>query len=723
MAAQFHMTALANGAASVVSGANVMGINSFADGQYTTFLEGFPLFKNRIREASGFGTAATYNAQVALNSAGWPTADFQVILFNGTQQSWGVGNFSCGFIGSGSETISAVNSATVSNIVHGSGGAYTTFTLTSTTALGGGANFGFSVTGTSGAITNIFAYLPEYNTLNTIDNPASASAFTAEAVSFYRQFSFMRLMWYSNSQSNTTQMTSANRNTPANTQTQTLGLNGGFNTYALSSSPGSTSATLASTWAGATGNYAVIFYSTTGGADQARNVTLTQGSTTTFTWSNALSGSYEATAAIGIEGAPIEWMIALANATGTMGLWINIPAWEDGTDGSPGSYSTAVLQLLASSYTSSGPLYFERGNENFWNTYFCTPVLNNLLSVASGSYSDVLDYMAYGAHAFANLARSYLPSGWWGARAFQVEGSQAVVGGFGSYYTADYLGSLDTRSGGNPGADVQYIALAPYVNPTIGGSDSVATIESNVYSWLTSQAPDWGAEQTDIVARNYGLKGLVTYESGIQWNTVSGTSNANVGAAIMDSGMTAPIRAIYQQYANFGFQAYGHFAAGVYVSSMYANAAPVNELSTNYSTLISSGSPTLAAIQPFEAAQTITRNVVSGSGSSFSGANWADNIGVTDGTFSQAWTGVPNLSFFDTGYCLYRVWNPTAASLVLTLSVTFSGVSGSPTSNLIVNGTTVASGVAVSNGVVTFGSVTLRQGTISLCSGSRARKP
>jgi hypothetical protein len=400
-----------------------------------------------------------------------------------------------------------------------------------------------------------------------------------------------------------------------------------------------------------------------------------------------------------------------------MGLWINIPCYEDGTDGEPGSYSTAVLQLLASSYTSSGKVFFERGNENIWNNYPTTACLNNLFNIATGTYSDVWDYLAAGAHTFANLARANLPAGWWGTKVFQVEGQQAATGN-GPYYTGDYLGDLNTRSGGNPSADVQYIAIAPYVNPVVGSSDSVSTIESNVDEWIVNGANSWGAEQTDIVARSFGLtNGLLSYESGIQWNICGNpgsscsNSNANEGAAMMAIGMTPQITAIYQQYADLGFQAYTHFATGVWAQG--GPTAPDNELSTSYSSLISTGSPTLAGIQPFEAGQTVTRNVVSASGATIPGYNYADNIGNSNNcsfASTNVQTPVPNVPFFLGGNCFYRVWNPNSTSQTYTLVASFSDVSGSPTTNLVVNGTTQASGVAVSNGAVTVGSVTLAPG-------------
>src|SRR6185312_5993608 len=92
------------------------------------------------------------------------------------------------------------------------GGGDMTFDLT-----GVGTNAGFSVTGTSGSTTNIFAYLPAYLG-SAIEDKLSASAFTTEAIATYSKAGYIRAMDWSNSIGNSTTMTSANRAKPSNTQ-------------------------------------------------------------------------------------------------------------------------------------------------------------------------------------------------------------------------------------------------------------------------------------------------------------------------------------------------------------------------------------------------------------------------------------------------------------------------------------------------------------------------
>jgi len=190
------------------------GMNLSAGGSGSTYFEGLPIYKNRIRESKGFFVAGSSTTLATVDASGWPTQDFQVILtaanFVSTRGEWAAGTWKCGFIGAG--TPAGLNGSTASNIVPGSGGGYTTFDLT-----GVGTNAGFSVTGTSGSTTNIFAYLPAYLG-SAIEDKLSASAFTTEAIATYSKAGYIRAMDWSNSIGNSTTMTSANRAKPSNTQ-------------------------------------------------------------------------------------------------------------------------------------------------------------------------------------------------------------------------------------------------------------------------------------------------------------------------------------------------------------------------------------------------------------------------------------------------------------------------------------------------------------------------
>jgi hypothetical protein len=200
---------------------NPMGINDGAGGAGTHYYEGFPMFKNRVRESQGFSVYGTPGSPATLNSAGWPTQSFGVLLWiaaAGTPPSWLSGTWSCGFIGTGSETVSTYQAAqnTVTNYVARSGGAYSTFNLVIGTPTNAAVDF--QVGNVSTAVTNIYCYLPEYNTLSGIDTPTSSSAYTTEALAHYSNYNFIRWMNWNEVIGNATTMTSANRLTPSNTQ-------------------------------------------------------------------------------------------------------------------------------------------------------------------------------------------------------------------------------------------------------------------------------------------------------------------------------------------------------------------------------------------------------------------------------------------------------------------------------------------------------------------------
>lgn len=204
---------------------NPMGINFSAGGSGTTYYEGFPIFKNRVRESAGFGTATT-GVPATLDANGWPNQNFDVTLWSqgsvGTTPSWVAGTWKGGFIGTGSETIAGYNGVVVTNIVHGTSGAYTTFDVTNV-----GPNGGFAVGNVTGSVTNVFCYLPEYPAA-TIDNPLSANAFTAEAIAHYSNYGWIRWMVWNNPINNNTVMTSSNRLTPSNTQAIFVNTNTGL---------------------------------------------------------------------------------------------------------------------------------------------------------------------------------------------------------------------------------------------------------------------------------------------------------------------------------------------------------------------------------------------------------------------------------------------------------------------------------------------------------------
>ena len=692
----------------VFNAPNPVGINLAVGGSAQLSFEAFPLFKNRVRESRGF-TNIGGTATVALSAAGWPTADFSVILWEGNNPSWLQAGyaFACGFLTTtGTETIAARGGGTVTGIVRGSIGTYTTFDYIAPAGV-----CGFNITGTSGTTANVFAFLGPYRnyapaagTNGPIDDPTTAAAFTQEAILHYSQYAHLRLMGYSFTIVNCQVGSSATRSTPANTQARRdFGLTQNP-TFTGSPASGATSATLSAAWPYPSGSYVFPFISP--GNHQARICTLTNGATT-CTWTNALT---ENTTSSSLNGAqsrepfPIEWMVAFAKAC-NIGLWISTPMVEDGTNSSAGGWSSSVMDYLVANWNwaSGKKIYFELANEN-WNVGPAPWFVYVGLSAVYG-FATRDTYYAYLLHAFANLCRTKFPTTF-GTQVNQVFAWQTV----GQFYENSILTALAAI--GTPSADVQYIATAPYCTPTVGNSDSIATIEAAVASAGAVQALNSNCENTAIQAMYYGIK-LCGYESGGQWGIAPvSQTNANVGLAIMDAGMTAPLTTYYQGVFNSGFEFITHFGSGVSASGN-ANTSPTYELSNVYASPLSS--PTLSALQSFMSGFTPTRNVVSGSGSVINGVNYADNsAALPSGNYGQASNlpGAFNLTgliapFFLSGYVTYLV-NCTAPG-GYTLVVNFT-VTGTKYTDLIVNGVLLQVFVTVTTGNVSLGSVTLKKG-------------
>jgi hypothetical protein len=625
---------------------NPIGINFAAGGAAQTSYEGLPIFKNRVRESRGFTvyqSGSFSEVMVAVQSNGWPAADFGCLLYEGgNPQPWQIGTWYGGFVGTGAETIAAVN-CTVSNIVHGTGGAYSTFQLTVSSSA---TAFGFNVSGTTGGATKVFCNLPAY-TATTVDfdytaNSVPASAYTTDAINHYSQYGHLRIMWPSNALENTAQGTSSNRHRIANCQARQSGSPtsgwGGVQRINWTSAPtsGATTGTI-SAWSQGAGIFGMIMSGT-----DSRIVTVGSGtSNVSASWSSgggALTANASTQLSYDVEGFPIDWYIGLANAC-NIGLYINLPIVEDGTGYAAGSYSSQVLTLLANTWTSTGTLYFETANE-LWEgnqVSYMMKVLPGLAGYTSGtSQTNQAQYMGYRMRAFSLLAQSVLPSGWWGVKAKQILAWETSGNGYAFFSIA--LSYMAT-SYGAPASDVHYIAIAPYMNPPMLNSDSIATIESNISVNGPSQALDSSSENIAVTALYYGIP-MMTYESGGQYNGTSPSTGAsynnvtNLGAALGNSGMVAPVKSYYQACLNSGYSRITHFSGGV--SGFITGNSPQDELSNNYTGLIGGGnpnsnSPTLAALQSFMATVTPTRNVVTapGGASIVSGYNFVDNVNAT----------------------------------------------------------------------------------------------
>lgn len=628
-----------------LSASNLIGTNIPSGGTAEFEYEGFPLFKNRIRENRGFLVVNTNGTYAALTSAGWPSVDFSTILFTGslTGNTWYAGTWSCGFTTSAaSPTVTGAGGASgtnmsISNLTNQGGGNWT-FNATPT-----GPNFGFTVSGTTsaGGCTNVFAYLPEYNSNTSIDNPALSSAYTTEALAHYGQYNHIRWMWPSNVTYNVAQNTSATRRTLSNTQCQ-------------------------------------------------------QG------WPHVDSGG-----PVNTEGYPVEWGLNLAVFANT-GLWLTLPMWEDGTSGSAGTYSTAVLNLIQSAIAGgwSGKVYLEIGNENWNGAYSCGFTGNSqansvqmYLAITYGyssaygnsGFAGAQHYMGFRCHQLANLCRSILGASF-GTQVSIVFGSQ-LGGGFTTYAAEIFPYMLS--QGWTPSNDIQYCATAPYVNLTNNaGDNSVAAVEAD----LNAQCPNfpylsgYNAEHSSIMAQHYGMK-LIAYEGGWQVNSEA-SGNIYVGQAIMDSGMSTVMENVWSTMLNAGWQTVTNYEDGVsFGTPSSSNYTPVDNLSNLFP--ISTGNcPRFAALASFFGGSwTQTRNVVSGSGSTITAAY--DNAAAS---FTNS---VSIITPYSIGWQVY-----CTAPRVYSMEVSCNSMA---TQTVEVNGVVISTSFALNNGANSI-NVTLKAG-------------
>ena len=167
----------------------------FAD-QYTP-----SIWKNGIRQSSGFGNTNLNRQPVPLDSSGWPLSDWGMVLFEGNfnpgnaqwSGAWTIGYISKGngpatqfgytTTTGGTEVLAAPYGGTISNITYNATTKAVQFTLTTTD--GGNLNnpqsaLSFTVTGTTGTqgvsagATNVYAYLPGFTYTAIGLSPANA---------------------------------------------------------------------------------------------------------------------------------------------------------------------------------------------------------------------------------------------------------------------------------------------------------------------------------------------------------------------------------------------------------------------------------------------------------------------------------------------------------------------------------------------------------------------
>lgn len=702
---------------------NAMGTNFANTGTGTFAYDGIRTWKNEVRNALNFGdSTGQVNHQPPLDAAGWPAADFCLQFASGTTTigsiPWANGTWNCGFTSKngGLETVAGLFGTTVS--ATSVAGPLVTFTITPNNNVPG-----IIVTGTTGGVTNIWAYPPTYSGLTGIDNPLLPGSFTNECIGHYSKYAYLRFMQVLNTWKNTTRMSSSNRLKPTNCQVQRSGAddyptaaNGGFlkfNTVAVPTL-GDTSVTLSNPWPNATGDYA-MYLSGASNANYARFVHFVNGSVGPYSFPNALTQtSSNQFVQVGIERTPVELVIALANAC-NVGVWINQPWYEDGTNGAAGTWTADVCQYLAANWTSTGNIYFEDGNENWNGTYLPLYMINAM--VVQGGYADSAHLVAERRHICANVCRANLPAGWWGTRAFQVNGCQSAMPG-GPFAPRGVYNAMNA-SWGNPSADCQYTTMSPYATPNVvNNNDSIATIEADFVAAEHSGRVTQGIESEIAVGLSQIPRGgaikLCTYEAGGQWNGVNANA-VNVGAAILDTGMIAPLKGLYDRMFTSGVDFATHFGSGL-AQNISGNRAPENNLqlvqnSAAFFANPVSSSPPYAAISSYFGGFVHSfgqRNVIHAKGDIIQGYDYVENDANISTTLPNFTMGATQYPHSVNGYLTWVLY--CLAPQTYALDVTYSTVGGGVTSDVEVNGTVVYTGVALSSGLVHMGNIPLIAG-------------
>jgi hypothetical protein len=187
---------------------NPLGINIYGPSMDFT---GIPPYIDAVTSARGFSQTGSLESPCTRDANGWPSQDFTIILCEGNQtQSWQNGSYACSYISKngGAETVVGFGATVAGFAVVGS---LVTFTLVVTAAP---TAYGFTVTGTTGGVTGVHAYLPAYPS-----GTGPYAPFTTEIYQWVSKFGWFRAMGMGNTLQNAGVNSSATRTTPTNTKT------------------------------------------------------------------------------------------------------------------------------------------------------------------------------------------------------------------------------------------------------------------------------------------------------------------------------------------------------------------------------------------------------------------------------------------------------------------------------------------------------------------------
>jgi hypothetical protein len=497
---------------------NPIGINM---GSSVLAYDNFPLFKNQARSAF---LGLSSGGIPSVNAQGWPTnTSFLIRLWAGSNvPSWATAAsatvpFTCGFQGTGSETISAYQ-CTVSALTYNSMTGYSTFTLYGITPTVSG--FGFYINNASTAGTpNIFAYLPAYP--GTACDVVGPSCFTNEAIAHYSQYAVLKSEVWCNVWQNSTMGAGStaphpNIRTPDNFK-MLVNPDNVVVTLASEYALNATTATLASPWTDLSGTYGL--YPVSPGVNGIQVGAVTTGSTTITFAQPATVAAGSTTLNYCTELYPYQWLLQFCLACNNSIYW-NLPILEDGL-GNPsgyvpyasGSYTLDIVNqyttLKSANHSYTGKLYLAVGNE-LWNigqtlapslAFQQLPTLSGI--GASANSTNQAYYMAYRYfHMYALIMNSSAASN------FSLGNIQVVAeqqqGSSGLTYQQDMLNYLTGTLGvavTSVKNYVQWMSQAPYLGVTFPcGNLNYSSSSHNTVQLTLTGVPAAGATNAHLTA-------------------------------------------------------------------------------------------------------------------------------------------------------------------------------------------------------------------------------
>jgi hypothetical protein len=387
------------------------------------------------------------------------------------------------------------------------------------------------------------------------------------------------------------------------------------------------------------------------------------------------------------EGYPVEWAAAFCAAC-NIGIYYNLPVYEDGTQNAAGTYTNAVLGVLNSVIGPTGkPIRLEIGNELVWNGNYPIGTTLQNLGVTNGfpnTADGAFQYLGYKLHALANACRTVFGSAF-NSQVKLIFASQTGGNGWGNFFPAA-LSYMQTNYG-TPGNDVKILSTAPYMNlANNAGDTSVALVLSDLSTVGAVQPYNSNAEHVSILAQHYGME-LAAYEAGWQTNSEA-SGNAYISSAIMNSGMVGTMETYWNALLNAGYIEIAAFESGA--SSGEGTYPPTDEFTTSDANIQTA--PRVTALLNFtNGSYTQTRNAI-GPGGVITGGNFADSINGASATLTNFTSPVGNYS----AACQFY-WTGSASTRSLVLNVTGSG-----TTNIEMGGTVLFTSVSLVSGNNTF---------------------